>query len=270
MTVRVSDAATGHVIKVFTGHRMPVTALTLFNEQRIVSGDAGGAAYMWDLRDAPPRALVGHRATVAAIAVHPGTNRILTAGWDLTARLWDGHTGDMVASFEHPARVTGAAFGADGQFITTCSDNRVRVWTPDQSEPVRTQPGRPVSFESSQIDPLGTKLVMVGGPVSDPGGGGIARLWDLNGGAAGANELSLPRKPATAVIATAISPDGLLAAVATADTTVEIWELPTRTLRHTFRGHTMPVSSVIFTPPSSRRQLLATEARDGTGKIWDP
>ena len=41
----------------------------------------------------------------------PDGTRILTASWDNTARLWDGDSGKLLATFQHEGEATSAAQG---------------------------------------------------------------------------------------------------------------------------------------------------------------
>ena len=65
----------------------------------------------------------------------------------------------------------------------------------------------------------------------------------------------------------AFSPNNPLLASASADSTVQLWDLNTNTLQATLRGHTSNVLNVAFSPDGS---LLASGSADGTVRIWDP
>ncbi|MEQ9001917.1 MAG: WD40 repeat domain-containing serine/threonine-protein kinase [Coleofasciculus sp. B1-GNL1-01] len=67
------------------------------------------------------------------------------------------------------------------------------------------------------------------------------------------------------VEAVAISPDGLILASGSADTTAMLWQLPEGQEYHTLNGHLERVCAVAFTPDS---QYLATGSYDQTIKLW--
>ena len=55
--------------------------------------------------------------------------RILTAGKDKTAKLWDAASGKPIASFVHQDTVENAAFSANGTRILTAStDHSAKLW----------------------------------------------------------------------------------------------------------------------------------------------
>ena len=65
----------------------------------------------------------------------------------------------------------------------------------------------------------------------------------------------------------AFSPNNLLLASASADSTIQLWNLNTDTLQATLQGHTSDVLSIAFNPDSS---LLASASADGTVRLWNP
>jgi U3 small nucleolar RNA-associated protein 13 len=124
----------------------PVTALALSPDGRVVYAasrslqvrafdlaGSGSAAAGADGAAAPPRelrAFRGHRAPVAAMAVHPSGGLLATASADRSARVWDadggfcthaltGHAGVVLAVAFHPTELL---------LLTGGDDAQVRVW----------------------------------------------------------------------------------------------------------------------------------------------
>ncbi len=65
----------------------------------------------------------------------------------------------------------------------------------------------------------------------------------------------------------AFSPNNPLLASASADSTIQLWNLNTNTLQTTLPGHTSNVLNVAFSPDGS---LLASGSADGTVRLWNP
>src|SRR5215471_11694946 len=59
----------------------------------------------------------------------PSGDRVLTASFDATARLWDAHTGAQIAVLKHDSNVYSAAFSPSGDRVLTASDDgTARLW----------------------------------------------------------------------------------------------------------------------------------------------
>src|SRR5262249_40563261 len=59
----------------------------------------------------------------------PDGTRVVTAGGDNTALIWDARTGRPVLPLEHDDLVDSAAFSPDGTLLVTASyDKKARVW----------------------------------------------------------------------------------------------------------------------------------------------
>jgi dipeptidyl aminopeptidase/acylaminoacyl peptidase len=73
--------------------------------------------------------LKGHQGGVYSASFSPDGERIVTASFDNTARVWD-RRGQMIAELKgHQGRVWDASFSRDGERIVTASfDNTARVW----------------------------------------------------------------------------------------------------------------------------------------------
>lgn len=66
----------------------------------------------------------------------PDGQRLLTASFDNTARLWDPATGQRTALFTHDAGLYSATFSPDGRWIATaCADGKAHLWEVEQRPP---------------------------------------------------------------------------------------------------------------------------------------
>jgi ferric-dicitrate binding protein FerR (iron transport regulator) len=81
-----------------------------------------------------------HGAFIRHITFSPDGKSFVTAGDDLTPKLWDLATLKNVKSFRgHEHSITSAAFSPDGRTLATSAlDHTVRVWNLDTGEVIRT------------------------------------------------------------------------------------------------------------------------------------
>jgi WD40 repeat protein len=68
------------------------------------------------------------KVDVLDVAFDSAGGRIVTAGTDGTARIWDATTGDELLRMTHPGSMNAAAFSADGGLVATASDREVVLW----------------------------------------------------------------------------------------------------------------------------------------------
>ena len=118
--------------------------------------------------------LRGHTAEVVSASYDAGGRRIVTAGWDGTARVWDATTGESEAVLQAgDRRLETAAFSPDGKRVVTAGDDGVaRVWNAETGAGLavlRHEPGS--SVLDAGFAPGGRFVVTAG---SD----GTARLWN--------------------------------------------------------------------------------------------
>ena len=144
-----------------------------------------------------------HEAAINSAQFSPDGQRVVTASWDGTARLWDAANGKPVGEpMKHQDVVSSAQFSPDGQRVVTASkDKTARLWDAGSGKPI----GEPMRHESwvnsAQFSPDGQRVVTA----SDDN---TARLWDASIGTAKdttspptklsttPNDASLPPSPA--------------------------------------------------------------------------
>src|SRR5438046_2077717 len=118
-----------------------------------------------------------HRDVVYSAQVSPHGQRIVTASWDTTARLWDATSGEPVGQpMRHEDIVFSAQFSPDGQRIVTASaDKTARLWDAASGKLIGEPMMHEYAVNSAQFSPDGQRVVTGS---SDK----TARLWDAASG----------------------------------------------------------------------------------------
>src|SRR5262249_53114771 len=114
------------------GHQGRVYAVSFSPDGSLVaSGDRACGVAVWDARTGAVRhRLPGHTGPVSSVEFHPKRNdRLASASWDGTARLWDAAAGKHLHTFEHGINShLHVAFSPDGRLLAVGKDDLLKVW----------------------------------------------------------------------------------------------------------------------------------------------
>jgi WD40 repeat protein len=242
---------------------------------------SGNSARLWDSESGQRVQSHGPHRTITTASFSPDGQRVVTAGTDGTAKIWDlslgqvlirvppEHVIDARAATIHAARFAprpslfGAHVGehpAVDVLLTVGHDGTARLWglRDDQAEVIRVidvNGRRPIL--SANFSPDG-RLFVTGS--SD----GIVRVWDSLTGEI-VRELMNPEGNQLPINHVVFSPDGSRIASGGDDNVTVLWDTTTWKLKR-LEGHTAPVTSVAFSLDLRR---VLTASKDGTAKLWD-
>jgi WD40 repeat protein len=197
--------------------------------------------------------LKGHQDWVSSVSFSPDGKRLVTAGFDGTARLWN-LSGEQLAEFNgHKKWVYSASFSPDGKRLATAGrDGTVKLWNLS-GEQLAEFNGHQNQIYSVSFSPDSKRLATAGFD-------GTARLWNLSG-----EQLVQFKGHQERVTSVSFSPDNQHVATAGDDGTARLWNLFGQQLAK-FKGHQGSVKSVSFSPDG---KLLATTGVDGTTRLWN-
>jgi WD40 repeat protein len=143
------------------------------------SGD--DSAQVWDTESGSLLFALKVNATVNSAAFAPDGTRIVTAGGDLTPRLWDATSGKRIKLLKgkvgHERLTVKIAYSRDGErILTTSEDGTVRLWDATGTlTAILTIPGNKAWPNDARFSPDGT-LVIATTRI------GSAALWDAETG----------------------------------------------------------------------------------------
>ncbi|MBX5450222.1 serine/threonine-protein kinase [Thermogemmatispora sp.] len=168
----------------------------------------------------------------------------------------------------HSARVASLAWASHGRYLASSSqDESVQVWDSRSGETLLVQRGLSLEAPAIAWSPDGRYLAMTDGLLSEvvqvlavlPHEAQAARFQSP----AGARYEGLSER----ILALAWSPDGKYLAAAGEERVVLVWEVATRRIICTYRGHHGSIAALAWSPDSRQ---LASGGEDRTVHVWEP
>jgi hypothetical protein len=201
--------------------------------------------------------LRGHQKVVNFAGFSADGERIITASWDKTARVWEMSSGREIQVLRgHEDFVNSAAFNPDSSRIVTASDDKTaRIWEVSTGNEIAVLRGHEHHVYSADFSPDGAYIVTASDDKT-------ARIWDTATG----KEIRGLRGHDRRVNSAAFSPDGLSIVTVSDDSTARIWETSTGNEIARLLGHGDVVRSGAFSPDGA---LIVTASSDRTARIWE-
>ena len=241
----------------------------------------------------------GHTQPVSSALFGRDGDRIVTASWDGTAKVWDARTGSLLHDLRgHKDRVRNASFSPDGTRIVTSSyDKRVKAWDAYKGEPILELNKPDWSVTGALFSPDGARIVTDGSEVTVwdattgipllqlnreswsgsgatfsldgkrivSGGRDGARVWDARTVAQLVHLKEQSHWASPTYVS--FSPDGTRIVTATNDKTT-VWDSRTGMPLLAIKDHKLHVECVSFSPDGGRIVVGGFSEWD-TVKVWD-
>ena len=269
--IRLWNASTGDLLRTLEGHTSRIIDVA-FNRDgaTLASVDDVNAVHFWDTVSGELRrsfvARTEEGMAPRGVGAVFGADSSTLAVWSFANTdidLWDASTGKHLRTFKgHTENVSSVAFSSDGSMLASGSwRESTRLWDVGSGEFLR------------QLDDTETGVTCVG---FSPDGVTLAcgdrfgstRIWHTETGeplrTLGGHTYSLAAFNFNSVIAIAFSPDG--GRLATADTSVRVWNSKTAERLWGVEGHFDHVDFVAISPDGA---TLASEGSRQPIRVWD-
>lgn len=232
------------------------------NGKYAYSASADGTVHIWSGSPEDPLSIhsshLHHGAGVKHAAFSHDSNRIITAGQNGKARVWECNTGHPGVTVDHGAELRCAEFDLSGSVAFTAgADGRLRQWDTATGTAVRPVIKHGKDILWAAYSPDGELIVTAGT--------GSAKLWTAKTG----EQVGAPfHAGADIVLYVEFSRNGKRLVTAGADDVARQWEVTPTGAKFIGRvmAHTEDVMSARFNPAGTR---IVTGSADGTARIWD-
>lgn len=201
--------------------------------------------------------LLGHEATITALAFGPGGARIVSGSQDKTVRVWelaDGKVPQIARLAGHEQPITAVAMSADqAQVLSGGADGSVKLWNLADEKELMAFAGH-----TGAIVAVG---MAAGNQPLSASADKTVRIWNAADG-----KQVRAFNEAQPITAAALTPDGARIALATADNSIKLLQVADGKLLYTVAGHEKPAFSLAFSPDAAR---LISASADQRAMVWN-
>lgn len=246
----------GKLMVALDGLTAPVHKAAYRNDNNQTAlGDVEGVIRVYNTVDGKPEGVLGaHVGAVTGLMFHPNNQQLVTAGADGLVKVWRLPIPAPRFLADNKGPIRAVAITTDNQQALAADEGGVRVFSPNNGQPLRMLEGFTGPALSVAVSP-NNALAAAGGAA------GRIKFWNLGDGA----DRQYLQGHDGAVEAIAFHPDNQRFASAGDDGLIRLWRLPQPPTP--LAGHAADVLAAAY---SSNLQLAATGSADKTVRLWNP
>jgi len=184
----------------------------------------------------------------------PDGKRILTAGADGVARIWEVETPGHGKQIEHLSPLRTAIWSPEGRYILSAATPIAHVWDAETNQEVQRFDGHFYQINTAAWESNGERVI-TGDSL------GTAIIWDA---ATGEQILSF-NVHGQAILSADWSPDGRWIITGSQEGTAKIWDAENGEEKYPLKTHGNSVLSVSWSPD---QKMVITTSSDNTAIIW--
>ena len=263
MALKIWDARSGKLLHKLFGHEGHLVYLDFSHDGRLLvsAGGPDRSVRLWDAVEGKPLRILGHHeGDVLRPCFSPDARRVLSAGKDRCARVWETATGKELRSIETGRRrVREIAVSPIGSQVAISAglgvDSSVTIWDYDSGEKILEVPTGDTTITGLAYSPDGQWLALAESR-------GLMRIWQLSP----LHEMLAIPGPMSDYPVPTFDRQGKRIAAEAWDTSIRVWDAVDGRELLTVRGNIPPARDISFSPDG--RQLAAGSAEDII-HIWD-
>ena len=281
--VKQWDLESNQCIRSFDGHSSEVMCIaSAIGGDQLLSGDSNGTLFLWDIATGQQLGSVqAHTQALTCLTVTPDGSSFVTGSWDCSLKLWrfqafqqpaiqfsdsensveacvvsvDGRqlfsgsknsvcawdmtTGRLLASMQSHSRSVSSLVLSGSLLLSGSYDGTMKLWDPGSMQLLQTLQGHSGPVWSVAATSHGSQLILSGSDDSVYEKGHSVRVWDASG-----TQLAILEGHSDIVRCVAVSAHCSLAASASDDHTICVWDLASFSLRATLRN--LWLNAVLF------------------------
>ena len=253
------DVASGEELRRFEnpeGGGAICAAFSPDGRQAAVCDDTALLIYVWDVESGTLlHTLGGHSELIWSLSYSPDSERLVSASYDSTLRIWDLTDGEQALQIDLPTTSSSAVFSPDGRTILAgLDDGTARLWDVSTGEELRQFEGHSESVVVVAFSHDGS-LAATGSTDK------TARLWDVETG----SEVLRLTGHGDAIYDINFSADDRQVLTASLDRMALLWDRQTGVVLRRFIGQEGGLYSAALSPDNA---WVATGSTDTSAWLW--